>query len=149
MSTNSHMGQPISHHVVLEAIGVANTGDPSKDLDFFRILPDGTMTPSGPAGFRVSAGDMLVITDVDWQYSGSAGSSQTFRVFIKPLQGDDPGRRVFESTIALDREGRGGASEAMTSGFVVSSNVRLAVDASPGGGKIQHALLRGYLISAK
>jgi len=135
--------------VLLEAIGVANTGDPSRDLDFFRTLPDGAMTPSGPAGFRVPTGDVLVITDVDWQYSGSPGSSQTFRVFIKPLNGDDDGRRVFESTITLDREGHGGISEAMTSGFVVSSNVRLAVDTSPGGGKIQHVLLRGYLVSAK
>jgi hypothetical protein len=147
--SNSHMGQPASHHVLLEAIGVANTGDPSKDLDFFRTLPDGTMTPSGPAGFRVAAGDVLVITDVDWQYSGAPGNSQTFRVFIKPLKGDDPGRRVFESTITLDGEGHGGISEAMTTGFVVSSNVRLAVDTYPGGGKIQHVLLRGYLISAR
>jgi len=149
MSNNSHMGQPVGHHVILEAIGVANTGDPSRDLDFFRILPDGTMTPSGPAGFRVPTGDVLVITDVDWQYAGSSGSSQTFRVFIKPLKDGDPGRRVFESTITLNGEGHGGTSEAMTSGFVVSANVRLAVDTSPGGGKIQHVLLRGYLISAK
>lgn len=147
--SNTHMGQPVSHHVLLEAIGVASTGDPSRDLDFFRILPDGTMTPGGSAGFRVPTGDMLVVTDVDWQYSGNPGNSQTFRVFIKPLKGDDPGRRVFESTITLNGEGHGGTSEAMTSGFVVSPNVRLAVDTYPGGGKIQHVLLRGYLVSAK
>jgi hypothetical protein len=149
MPNISHMGQPISNHVLLESIGVANTGDPSRDLDFFRILPDGTMTPSGPAGFRVPTGEMLVITDVDWQYAGQPESSQTFRVFIKPLKGEDHGRRVFESTITLDGEGHGGISEAMTSGFVVSSSVRLAVDTSPGGGTIQHVLLRGYLASAK
>ena len=143
------MGQPASHHVLLESIGVANTGDLAKDLDFFRVLPDGTMTPGGPEGFRVPSGDMLVITDIDWQYAGSPGSSQTFRVFIKPLKDSDLGRRVFESTITLDGEGHGGVSEAMTTGFVVSSNVRLAVDTSPGGGKIQHALLRGYLVPAK
>lgn len=149
MSNNTHMGQPASHHVLLEAVGVASTGDPSRDLDFFRVLPDGTTTPSGPEGFRVPNGDVLVITDIDWQYAGSPGSSQTFRVFIKPLKDGDHGRRVFESTITLDREGHGGASEAMTTGFVVSSNVRLAVDTAPGGGKIQHALLRGYLMPAK
>src|SRR3954471_12931033 len=70
MSNISHLGQPVGNHVVLEAVGVASTGDPSKDLDFFRILPDGTMTPGGPAGFRVPTGGVLVITDVDWQYSG-------------------------------------------------------------------------------
>lgn len=149
MSNISHMGQPIGNHVVLEAVGVASTGDPSNDLDFFRILPDGTMSPGGPAGFRVPAGELLVITDVDWQYSGTPDSSQTFRVFIKPLKGDDPGRRVFESTITLDHEGHGGTSEAMTTGFAASSSVRLTVDTSPGGGQIQHVLLRGYLISAR
>jgi hypothetical protein len=107
------------------------------------------MTPSGPEGFRVPNGEVLVITDVDWQYAGSPGSSQTFRVFIKPLKDVGAGRRVFESTITLDREGRGGVSEAMTTGFIVSSNVRLAVDTTPGGGQLQHALLRGYLMPAK
>lgn len=151
MPNNTHLGQPPHHHVLLESIGVASTGDPSKDLDFFRILPDGTITPGGPAGFRVPNGDVLIITDVDWQYAGSPGSSQTFRIFIKPLKEGDlgPGRRVFESTITLSGEGRGGASESMTTGFLVSPNVRLAVDTSPGGGKIQHALLRGYLVPAK
>lgn len=149
MSSNTHLGQPPNHHVLLESIGVANTGDPIKDLDFFRILPDGTLTPSGPAGFRVPPGEVLIITDVDWQYAGSPGSCQTFRVFIKPLKDDAPGRRVFESTIILNSEGHGGASEAMTTGFIVSSNVRLAVDTGPGGGKIQHALLRGYLVPVK
>jgi hypothetical protein len=107
------------------------------------------MTPGGPEGFRVPSGEVLVITDVDWQYAGSAGTSQTFRVFIKPPKAPGPGRRVFESTITLDREGHGGASEAMTTGFIVASNIRLAVDTSPGGGKIQHVLLRGYLMPAK
>ena len=91
----------------------------------------------------------MVITDVDWQYSGNPDSSQTFRVFIQPLKGGEPGRRVFESSITLDHEGHGGTSEAMTTGFVVSPSVRLAVDTFPGGGKIQHVLLRGYLIPAK
>jgi len=107
------------------------------------------MTPSGPEGFRVPSGEVLVITDIDWQYAGSPGSSQTFRVFIKPLAGVGASRRVFESTITLDSEGHGGASEAMTAGFIVSSSVRLAVDTFPGGGQLQHALLRGYLMPAR
>jgi hypothetical protein len=55
---------------------------------------------------------------------------------------------VFESTIALNREGNGGISETMTAGFVVASSVRLAVDTFPGGGQIQHAIFRGYLVPA-
>jgi hypothetical protein len=147
--SNTHLGQPPANHVLLESIGVASTGDPATDLDFFRTLPDGSTTPSGPAGFRVPARQVLIITDVDWQYAGSPGTSQTFRIFIKSLKdSNSPGRRVFESTIELDGEGNGGISEAMTAGFVVSSEVRLAVDTSPGGGKIQHVLLRGYLVPA-
>ena len=47
-------------------------------------------------------------------------------------------RRVFESTITLNNEGRGGISEAMTSGFIVSSKGRIVVDSYPGGGVISH-----------
>ena len=146
MSTNSHMGQPASHHVLLEAVGVADTGDSRKDLEFFRTLPDCKVSPTGPTGFRVPKGKVLIITDVDWQYgSGQAGGSQTFRVFIESLSEPDLQRRVFESTTHLDKSGNGGTSESMTTGFVVSRKVRLAVDTFPGGGKIQHVLLRGYL----
>jgi hypothetical protein len=148
MSNITHLGQPVSQHVTLESIGVATTGDPTKDLDFFRILPDATITPGGRTGFRVPSGQMLIITDIDWQYAGSPGSAQTFRVFITPLNGDTPGRRVFASTIALNKEGNGGISETLTAGFVVSPSVRLVVDTFPGGGQIQHAVLRGYLVPA-
>jgi hypothetical protein len=150
MSTITHMGQSASQHVLLESIGVANTGDPLQDIDFFRVLPDGTLSPTGPTGFRVPKGKVMIITDVDWQYgSGPAGASQTFRVFIETLSQPGVRRRVFESTIQLDNSGNGGTSEAMTTGFVVSRKVRLAVDTIPGGGKIQHVLLRGYLAPDK
>lgn len=150
MPTNTHLGQPPSQHVLLESIGVADTGDPRQDLDFFRILPDGTMTPGGPTGFRTPRGKMLIITDVDWQYgSGNPGGAQTFRVFIEKLAEPSLSRRVFESTVTLNGEGHGGTSEAMTTGFVVSPEVRLTVDTFPGGGKIQHVLLRGYLVTNK
>lgn len=150
MSTNTHLGQPASHLVVLEAVGVADTGDTTKDLDFFRTLPDCTTTPSGPAGFRVPSGKALIITDVDWQYgAGTSGGVQTFRIFIQSLAKASLSRRVFESTVTLNGNGDGGASEAMTAGFVVSPKVRLTVDTTPGGGKIQHILLRGYLVPSK
>jgi hypothetical protein len=153
MSNNTHMGQPASQHVLLEVMQVANTGDNMRDMDFFRILPDGTSTPSGGSGFRTPPGKILIITDVDWHYDGgSAGGVQTLYILIKLLTDPMPmsGRKVFESTILLNGEGHGGTSEAMTNGFVVSSQVRLAVGISPGGeGKIQHVLLRGYLAPDK
>lgn len=144
----THLGQAPSQHVVLESIGVADTGDPSQDLDFFRTHPDASMTPSGPAGFRVPSGQVLVITDADWQYNlGSPGELQTFRCFVQSLKDPTLTRRVFESTVVLDSDGQGGASESMTAGFMVAATARITVDAVPGGGKISHAILRGYLVS--
>lgn len=61
------MDQPPSSHVTLESIGVSSTGDTLQDLDFRRINPDGTAMP-GPPWFRVPAGQVFVVTDVDWQY---------------------------------------------------------------------------------
>jgi hypothetical protein len=146
----THLGQPPAEHVVLESIGVANTGDPRQDLDFFRIHPDASMTPSGPTGFRVPSGKVLVITDADWQYNmGSPGGSQTFRCFIQNLKDPTRARRVFESTIVLDKDGQGGTSEDMTAGFMVAATARITVDTFPGGGKISHVILRGYLVSAR
>ncbi len=147
MSTNTHLGQPASQLVLLESIGVASSGDPRQDLDFFRIMPDGTMTGTGATGFRVPRGKALIITDVDWQYgSGSAGEVQTFRILISSLANPELTRRVYESTIVLNNNGQGGISQAMTTGFVVSPRVRVLADVVPGGGKIQHILLRGYLV---
>jgi hypothetical protein len=146
----THLGQPPTQHVVLESIGVANTGDPRQDLDFFRVLPDASLTPSGPAGFRVPPGQVLVVTDADWQYNlGSPGGLQTLRCFIQNLNDPTIARRVFESTVVLDKDGQGGASEDMTAGFMVAATARITVDTSPGGGKISHVLLRGYLVREK
>jgi hypothetical protein len=145
----THMGQPSSEHVTLEVVGVNNTGDPRVDLDFIRVLPDGTRPPSPPR-FRVPSGKVLVVTDVDWQYNlGDPGQVQTLRLFIDNLTDPYISSRVFESTIILNDEGKGGISENMTSGFVVSSGGRITVDSFPGGGKISHLMLRGYLIREK
>jgi hypothetical protein len=145
---NTHMDQPPSSHVTLESIGVSSTGDTLQDLDFRRINPDGTAMP-GPPWFRVPAGQVFVVTDVDWQCNlGSSGGVQTFRIFTENLASEPnlrERRRVFESTITLNNEGRGGISEAMTSGFIVSSKGRIVVDSYPGGGVISHIIIRGYL----
>jgi hypothetical protein len=146
----THLGQPPTHHVVLEAIDVADTGDPRQDIDFFRIHPDASLTPSGPTGFRVPSGQVLVITDADWQYNlGLPGGLQTFRCFIQSLSDPSLARRVFESTVVLDNDGQGGASEDMTAGFMVAATARITVDTFPGGGKISHVILRGYLASTE
>ena len=79
---NTHIDQPPSSHVTLESIGVNSTGDTLQDLDFRRINPDGTAMP-GPPWFRVPAGQVFVVTDVDWQYNlGSFGGVQTVRYLL-------------------------------------------------------------------
>jgi hypothetical protein len=151
------MIQSVSQKVVLEVVGGMNGGCGSAKLDFVRILADGN-AQSGPAGlgWRVPVGQALVITDVDWQYvhpqgAAAAGRIETLRLFIENLATPSRARRAFESTITLSSHGEGGISEAMTSGFAISSKARVCPDISPGPlgppSGLQHLILRGYLIA--
>lgn len=134
----THMGQRPSDHVTLESSG--GSGD---NVEFVRIKADGSKDPVSP--WRVPAGKVLVVTDVDWQYnSADPGSRQTFRIFIVNLSSGES-ERVFESTVMLNDSGDGGISEGMTSGFVISSAGGIEVDVSPGGGRINRVIIRGYL----
>ena len=151
------MAVSASQHVVLEVGGGMNGGCGPAKLDFVRVLPDGS-TQSGPGGlgWRVPVGQALVITDVDWQYkhpqgAAAAGNIQVLRLFIENLATTSHTRRAFESTITLSSHGEGGISEAMSSGFVVSSKARVCPDVSPGPlgppSGMQHLILRGHLIA--
>jgi hypothetical protein len=98
--------------------------------DFVRVFPNGV---KGTASFRIPAGEDLVITDFDWFYddpdgAAAAGRTIVLRVWIANtgnLAGNHP---VAFSTIVLNEEGKGGASEHLTSGFVVSSQATICVD---------------------
>jgi len=145
-----------NQHVVLELVGGLNGGCGPAKLDFMRVLTDGNATGTGGIGWRVPAGQALVITDVDWQYvhpqgASSAGKIEVLRLFIENIANSSLTRRAFESTITLSSKGEGGISEAMTSGFVVSSKARICPDVSPGPlgppSGLQHLILRGYLIA--
>jgi hypothetical protein len=148
MTAITHMGQPPANHVTLEAYGGVGGA-----LLFVRTLPDGNVDGgSGTQGWRIPSNDMLVVTDVDWQYVHPEGPlayglRQTLRLFIENLAEPEYTRRVFESTITLSTQGQGGISEGMTSGFVISSAAKLTVDVYPGPtGGLQHLLVRGYLM---
>ena len=152
----SHLGQSPNDHVVLEIIHVGPTGCGSGSFDFARVLPDASYD-YGPTsnGWRVPAGKVLVVTDLDWQYNhpggaAGAGKREILNVSIVNMT-TSMDIRVMESTIVLDASGEGGTSEAATAGFVVSSAARICVETSPdpafGGGGINHLLLRGYLMS--
>ena len=136
---NTHMGQPPIQHVSLQSAGSGN------NIIFARINADGTKNP-----FTIPVGNVFVVTDVDWIYSGgNHRRRQTLQISIQKIHSGDPEEdelepeRVFISTIMLDRDGQGGVSEAMTSGFVVSSAGRIVVDTEPGGGSVL-ICMRGY-----
>ncbi|NTW51637.1 MAG: hypothetical protein HGB22_03515 [Chlorobiaceae bacterium] len=146
-----------SQHVTLEVVGGLNGGYGPSKLDFIRILSDGT-SQSGPGGlgWRVPAGQALVVTDVYWQYvhpQGAAGFDKimVLRLFIENIANPMNSRRVFESTITLSSKGEGGTHEAMASGFAVSSKGRIGVDITPGPigppSGLQHLLIHGYLVA--
>lgn len=152
----THMGQPVSEHVVLEVVGGMNGGCGPAKHDFLRVLPDGNIeSGAGGLGYRVPDGKVLIITDVDWQYVHpdyelAAGKIEVLRLFIENLTEPSKQRRVFESTITLSSMGVGGISESVTSGFPVSSAARICPDVFPGPqgppSGLQHLILRGYLI---
>jgi hypothetical protein len=149
----THIGQRASEYLLLDPVRLPS---PTEDCrwDFVRFLPNGAT-----AGFfRVPYGKALVVTDVDWQYvhpSGGAGANKlmTLRLFVQNLTDPIKDFRAFESTIVLSSEGHGGASEAMQSGFVVSSAARLCLDVNPGPegppSGLQHAIVRGYLVEVE
>ena len=147
----THVGQRFDQHVTLESVGGATGGCGAAKWDFVRNLPDGTRAGGF---FRVPSGKVLVVTDVDWQYvhpSGPTGAHrlQILRLFIQSLANPLDELRAYESAIVLSSVGQGGASEAMQSGFIVSSAARLCPDVFPGPGGppsgLQHLIVRGYL----
>ena len=151
------MLKSMSQNVVLELVGGVNGGCGLGKLDFVRVLADGG-SQSGPGGlgWRVPAGQALVITDVDWQYIHPQGATaasqiQVLRLIVENLATPSDSRRVFESAITLSSRGEGGVSEAMTTGFAVSSTARVCPDVTPGPqgppSGLQHLILRGYLIA--
>jgi hypothetical protein len=66
MMANTHMGQPSSSHVTLESISVNSTGDTLQDLDFRESIQTRLLCQV-PPWFIVPAGQVFVVTDVDWQ----------------------------------------------------------------------------------
>jgi hypothetical protein len=98
--------------------------------DFVRVFPNGFRAT---ARFQIPPGEAFVVTDFDWYYddpegAAAAGRTIVLRLWIVStgiLAGKHP---VAFSTITLNEEGEGGASEHLTSGFVVSSQATICVD---------------------
>lgn len=145
-----------ANFVVLELVGGVNGGYGASKLEWVRNLDDGNGDGGpGGVGWRVPAGQALLITGVDWSYNhpqgaSAAGTRQIFRLFLQNLADESLARRVYESSILLGSQGEGGIGEALNIGFILSSKARLGPDVFPGPVGppygINHAIVRGYLI---
>ncbi len=133
----SHLGVHPADHVLLHRTG---------NGDWERILPSGIPAPSP---FFIPKDHYLVITDVDWQFSARMPMPRqnvTLRLSIAPLRDLANRYSAFESTVQMDDSSYGGASEAMTAGFVVDDSATILAETVPYPETISDLLLRGYLI---
>ncbi|MGJ5819069.1 hypothetical protein [Paludibaculum fermentans] len=137
-----------SNMVLLELTTGAKDGCGPLKFEFVRTLPDGTAETDA---YRVPEGRVLVVTDVDWHFvSGPPNQLQVFRLLVQNLGDGAKIRRAFESAVQLNGFGIGGASEHMTTGFVVAPQARICADATQGMDgsvmRLSKVLLRGYLM---
>ncbi len=141
-SSTGHLGRNPSDQVVLQWAG---------GTEFVALFPDGTQQRPDPTNlhhccYRVPDNRVLVITDVDWSYSGGRpGQTQRLRLSVNNLARPTLRTFPYQTVLTLDESGQGGSSQSLTSGFVLSSKARLGFDVIPGGGTVQAIVVRGYL----
>lgn len=136
---NSHLAQPVNNHVTLGCYSSENGGS-SVTWTFFRIFPDGTGD-----NFSIHQGKALVVTDIDWSYNtGEHNQAQTFSILMK-VPKKEIRNVIFASTVIGDGNGAGGASESMTTGFVVS-RMDTIEPTLESGGYLNDIILRGYIL---
>ncbi len=104
--------------------------------------------------FVIPAGNVFLITDIDWQYNAptgaaEAGQQQTLRLSAVPKTGGGFGVIVLESTITLSSAGQGGTSATVHTPAAINSNATICTDITPGpfsgGGGVQSVIIRGVL----
>lgn len=133
--------------VTLVMVAKQRNGCGEAKLDFVRAQPDG-LPDAGL--FRVPERQILVITDVEWLYGGG-GPGLTKSLILKVENLEDATQRtaVLRSTIRLNGDGAGGASEHLTTGLQVSPSARICPElegepvASPR--RLISLILRGFL----
>jgi len=135
----SHLGQSVGNHVTLSGYGTVQ-GESSVTWTFYRIYPDGTA-----GGFSIPKDKALVVTDIDWSYNtGEHNQAQTFSILMK-VPKKEIRNVIFASTVIGDGNGAGGASESMTTGFVVS-RMDTIEPTLESGGYLNDIILRGYIL---
>ena len=148
----THVNQPVDRLVVLQ--NVENSVSPCANItgtpeDFVRIFSNGAAVPGF---FRIPAGQSLVVTDFDWFYdhpdgAAAAGKTIVLRIRVIDLINSAASNTVAFSTIVLNNEGRGGASEHLTGGFVVSSQATMCIERDGAPANVAGPIsVRGYLL---
>jgi hypothetical protein len=165
MASVTHMGVGPADHVVLYALRNTAGGCAQAGYEFFRVNVGGLGSAPNPdvdQPFRLGRGRFLVVTDVDWDYihpqgAGAAGSRQELVLRVQNLGVSTKVMSVFKSGSILNAEGKGGAQESMTSGFIVAAGARLCpivfpgptVDSEGTSAGLQEVIVRGYLAAAR
>lgn len=149
--SNTHLGVGPEAMVVLEMATGVDGGCGKMKVDFVRVFPDGR---SNPSPFRVPPGRALLVTDVDWHYfNGPPSLVVILSVYVENLSNASQRNRVFESTVRLGADGVGGASERMTTGFLVAGGSRMCLDVVNGSignpMRLSKVLIRGYLVNLR
>lgn len=148
----THMGQPVDRHIVLQ--NVENSSSPCANItgtaeDFARVFSNGA---KAPGFFRIPTGESLVVTDFDWFYdhpdgAAAAGRRIVLRLWVADLTNLAARNTVAFSTLFLNNEGKGGTSEHLTSGFVVSSRSAICLDRDGAPANFTGPVsVRGYLL---
>lgn len=137
--------------VTLVLTAKTDDGCGSARLGFVRALPDGS---ADSTGFRVPEKHVLVVTDIDWLYTGGAPrATQVLLLTVENLADSSKRHLAFESSALLGFDGAGGANEHLVSGFLVSCAARLCVDVTPGPVgppyRLSSVVVRGYLAPSR
>ena len=157
----THLGQSVDAHVVLKndrSPGTTCDSFSFKDQALFRVFPDGTQSA---APFVVPRGQVLVVTDVEWNVRESQttlvpGTTLFLQIYLST---NIPDAHVFQSRgVSITNEqknARPGTSEQLTAGFLVASGTPICPNAIHGGTSIavtltlDHLILRGDLIDRR
>jgi len=144
--SDTHMGQFTGRHVFLTGLG----GGSAADFKFYRTKLDGTTEGTS---FKVPSGQVLVVTDVSWLYSGGSSDANASKgLSLSMVNGTSKVVGIYLSMMKLGENGFGIKNETITSGFLVgpgweiklTTGTILLDSATP-----FYATLRGYLVSHK
>jgi hypothetical protein len=142
----AHLGVPAKEHVIL--LSQSDNGTCCQAGLCFRFVrfPIRLLSNGKTETFKIPAGKILVITDVEWNWSNEIhpfiNETQLFRLFLGPKTSND----VAKSSAMTDSNSFAAATVALTSGFTVAQGTPVCGFFAFGeSGFLANATLGGYL----